>query len=463
MTTASPDADFRAPDQPAVNAYRGRFKIEIVARYAEVIAIFGMLLIFFGFFWTPLAYFGRGNEDLQDSDPFAQAANVLLLVFLLAGGLARRKEMWRALTLGWPILLVVGIAFASALWSEDPELVVRRAGVLMLSTLFGFYIFSSVGLPSLCRVLVVAFVVIAVGSFAIVAVSPGRGLGAVAGEVNAWRGAFLQKNTLGYVAGLGVIVSGYAFINRYGSRALSAAALVLTAPLTVLSASKTALLFLFAAIYIGLFCAVLRRRSARGVAAAYVLIVVAVLAIGYSILDPSIVLAAFKRDTTLSGRVDLWVDVIDAIQLRPWLGYGYGAFWRSDAFAANQIWATVGWDPPQAHNGWLELGLNLGLLGIFAVGLLWIVFAVRLMRLLVVPAATDIVLCGIIFTVNFAQNLSEADLLRQSDTVWLFFVIAFLHLKSQLQHHASSPRLSSPLPQRRVIERFRAGTDAVRL
>jgi exopolysaccharide production protein ExoQ len=46
-----------------------------------------------------------------------------------------------------------------------------------------------------------------------------------------------------------------------------------------------------------------------------------------------------------------------------WYGYGYGAFWQVST-QAQGIYAAIGWDAWHAHNGVLELGLNLGVMGI---------------------------------------------------------------------------------------------------
>jgi exopolysaccharide production protein ExoQ len=57
---------------------------------------------------------------------------------------------------------------------------------------------------------------------------------------------------------------------------------------------------------------------------------------------------------------------------RPWLGYGFNAFWLPDESYVQKIWHLLRWEPPHAHNGFIELWLELGLLG---TGLFLLVFA----------------------------------------------------------------------------------------
>jgi exopolysaccharide production protein ExoQ len=79
------------------------------------------------------------------------------------------------------------------------------------------------------------------------------------------------------------------------------------------------------------------------------------------------------RDSTLTGRTGLWDSAFSAVMKRPILGYGYGAFWsRMDGEAMN-VWLGAGWMAPLADNGYVELSLALGMLGLGAFVLLFVV------------------------------------------------------------------------------------------
>lgn len=75
----------------------------------------------------------------------------------------------------------------------------------------------------------------------------------------------------------------------------------------------------------------------------------------------STVLAEMGRDPTLTGRTDLWSELL-IIDINPLLGTGFEGFWLGER-AAN-LWGKYWWRPTQAHNGYLELYLNLGLIGL---------------------------------------------------------------------------------------------------
>src|SRR5262245_58266320 len=81
----------------------------------------------------------------------------------------------------------------------------------------------------------------------------------------------------------------------------------------------------------------------------------------YSFGISDLVTATLGRDTTMTGRTDLW-DAVLPLNPNPLLGAGYESFWLGDRLKA--LWTRFWWQPNQAHNGYLEVYLNLGLLGL---------------------------------------------------------------------------------------------------
>lgn len=71
--------------------------------------------------------------------------------------------------------------------------------------------------------------------------------------------------------------------------------------------------------------------------------------------------ALLGRDITLTGRTDLWKDLL-ALGANPVFGAGYDSFWLGDRL--EKLWDKYWWMPNEAHNGYLEIYLNLGLAGL---------------------------------------------------------------------------------------------------
>jgi exopolysaccharide production protein ExoQ len=81
------------------------------------------------------------------------------------------------------------------------------------------------------------------------------------------------------------------------------------------------------------------------------------------------------RSSDLTGRTELWGSVLKAIQERPILGYGFSGFWRGAAAESEAVATQLQWAPIYSHNGYLEISLSLGVVGLaLAVALLVVGF-----------------------------------------------------------------------------------------
>jgi len=67
------------------------------------------------------------------------------------------------------------------------------------------------------------------------------------------------------------------------------------------------------------------------------------------------------RDTTLTGRTDLWMELL-AQPFNPLLGYGYQSFWQTPEAA--RLGEKFYFIPNQAHNGYLEVYIQTGLISL---------------------------------------------------------------------------------------------------
>ncbi len=86
-----------------------------------------------------------------------------------------------------------------------------------------------------------------------------------------------------------------------------------------------------------------------------------------------VILGVLGRDATLTDRTLLWADLLKE-DINPLFGAGFESFWLGERL--QRIWAKWTFGPNQAHNGYLETYLNLGLIGLFLLlGLLVIVYA----------------------------------------------------------------------------------------
>ena len=71
---------------------------------------------------------------------------------------------------------------------------------------------------------------------------------------------------------------------------------------------------------------------------------------------------ALGKDPTLTDRTKVWQDLWE-MHINPIIGTGFESFWLGDRL--QYMWSKWWWHPVQAHNGYLETYLNLGVIGVF--------------------------------------------------------------------------------------------------
>jgi exopolysaccharide production protein ExoQ len=129
--------------------------------------------------------------------------------------------------------------------------------------------------------------------------------------------------------------------------------------------------------------------------------------------------AAMGRDTTLTGRTELWETVLK-MTVDPFLGAGFESFWLGRR--VESLWAIYWWRPRQAHNGYLEVFLNLGWAGVLAIA---VVIACGYRNVAAMfrrdPAAGSLGLA--LLVVALVYNLTEAAF-KTMHPVWIAFLLA---------------------------------------
>ena len=414
---------------------------------AERAVTFAYLIVFAGIMWPPDAYFSgeslapQGSSNIWDFMEFA-----LLLPFLVIGFWVRRRDLPWLVAGAWPVLALAALAFLSAFWSDAPALVVRRAGTVTATTLFGVYLGARGDIGELVAALVKVYAIAAIASFVLMVVAPHSATVSVEAYTHAWRGAFTDKNELGMACAEAIILSVYAFRRRHGPRWLAGGTIAAFLVLLAGSQSKTPVVVMMSALYGAMVVTALRRRSGAGLVVGYTLFVLglagaALLAIGWQ--DALLFLG---RDPTFTNRTRIWQIALDYIAREPWFGYGYGGFWRADSVDANTFWVVLGFKTPHAHNSWLELALGLGIAGVAIGAVAWLASIYRTLRVAAAPHAEHVAFCFALLAGIFFENLSEVEFFRPGRLMFALFVAVLVYLGRELMlsraSHAEARRLT---------------------
>lgn len=323
------------------------------------------------------------------------------------------------------VLVVAYLAFAamSLLWSYAPALSFRRLVLQVIVVL-------SVILPGalatdrdrmLERVLAVIVMAILLNFVMVLATPPGP-LG--------HEGIYDHKNTLGSMMMFAICLCLYgAAVRRGALRVVFLACVAMGFVALVQSQSKTSL-GLAVMMPALTFAAIAIARPVRlNVAALVLFAVVFAMAgwfyisalTGYTFADLSMLLFG---DTTFTGRTIIWEFVLDVISRSPLVGQGYAAFWGVGAGSivdteAPALVARL----QQAHNGFLDVFLETGMIGLF------ILLALIVAALLSAAKSLDRqpAVCWLAITlvlIVVSHNMLESSWFRSYSLPWLLFLFA---------------------------------------
>jgi exopolysaccharide production protein ExoQ len=139
------------------------------------------------------------------------------------------------------------------------------------------------------------------------------------------------------------------------------------------------------------------------------------------------VLVFLNRDPTLTERTTLWEGLLK-VKINPVLGTGFESFWLGER--REKIWEEQHWHASEAHNGYLETYLNLGLVGLFLlIGLLFATFF-KTRRELLRNLEWGRFRLGFLVAVIF-YNWTEAAFKSLHPVWFVFFIIALDYPRQQ--------------------------------
>lgn len=255
-------------------------------------------------------------------------------------------------------------------------------------------------------------------------------------RIQGWVG---NANLLSIIALLGIVVIGVQLAEKSVARTSGLVWLALAAITFGLTRSST--MMIAAAACVVALCAVLvaRRSGPRGRLGLYgagAVVAIAVAAVAVFFRDAA--LAVLGKSSDLTGRLDIWAEVTEMAFRRPWFGWGYSSPWLPGAVPFDEPVVRNGVEQLQAHNAWLDVWMQLGVVGLvlFAaliVSVLWRSWflAVDRPRVGLVddqPYSVASILPLLVAVVLVVQSLMESRILVESG--WVLLVALAVRTKA---------------------------------
>lgn len=371
-----------------------------------------------------------------------------LYVIWMARGVALRMI---ARNIG--LIFIIGFCIASIAWSSFPALTLRRSILFFLLTAISFAVAAgATDLRRLHTQLFWTLVAIVVVNILVTIAMPGDAISPIG-----VKGIYTQKNVAGIVA-LITLVTGATWLVGAGRRhvAFALAAMAIAFGFLLVTQSRTSVNLALLGMAVVAFVALAEKFGAAFLMAAgllgALLLAAALIWLAVHDFDFSSSVAALIGDTSYSGREELWEFVRNDAEKRPWLGYGYGAYW--DVGLANDplMKAEAGtWLASvdagvinQAHHGYLELWLHVGLpMTIFATLFVIQRAAIGGMRALCCSGRRESriflgALAALLF-IYLLHNLTEASLFMRGEIFNNFAIFAMLLLSRAADVGATGP------------------------
>jgi O-antigen ligase len=387
---------------------------------------------------------GAFSLQLSGLDPHApvggeststQSQIALAIAFTVLFGLGVRR--WRraaALLRQSGIMLALpGMAILSIVWAPEPAVATRRALAFALTIGCGVAIAARLPGEAALRFLARAMAAALGLSVVYVAVIPAYGVHQIADGVQSlhagdWRGLFIHRTVLGRLSALCLATSAYGGRRAFGHPAIRSAAIAASGLCIVMAHSGGGVLSAAILLSVPWLLRLWTMATERGRSFAVVLgLALLPAAASIAVVTSPILLAFLGKDATLTGRTPLWALMLEAARERWLLGYGYSTGFRDVVAKIVADHSPFGY-VPNAQNGYLDVVLNLGIVGLgLTLALLAAAFW-RALRVALGASRSDplaiLPLLIVVFTAE--MNLVEATFIAANDIFTLIYATAFV-------------------------------------
>ena len=353
--------------------------------------------------------------------------------------------------------ILIATVCASVIWSDMPAVTLERILPLLRVTIFGIYFAARFTIKEQLHLLAWAFGLAALLSLIVCVVVPSYGVvgeGLIVGQEElvhsgAWRGVYNHKTFLGSIMSLGSLIILFCGLDKlqYRHPWVILSAFLVSIFVLLRSTTIAALVVFIISIFLILFFQMERKRFDLFIILFLGFVLVGSLIVSVIVSNADAIFGSFGRDATISGRTLIWPLLINKIQERPWLGYGYNTFWKGGwEGEVADIWRALiaGFEPPHAHNGFLEICLDIGLLGL-GIFLIWFVFSCLRSLAWLHKNQTIEGIAPIILLIHILLlSLTESYFMR-GNIYWLIYVTMTLSIYRKTQYKRYLIYLDKPL------------------
>jgi exopolysaccharide production protein ExoQ len=355
---------------------------------------------------------------------------IILSVFTIALVLigSRIKSVLVLCSRGKEFVVLAGLALGSCLWSQLPRISLLASLYFAINIMFAFYLYQRFNHRQVLQLLLTIGWICLVSSILLALLFPKYGISQVP-TPGAWRGIYDHKNLCAEMTIFLLAAAFFAPAVGLLSRLFRIAYILLSVIVIFKTHSLTGwLLLAFLLAYVVVMRVVARFPKKDSVVLFLLLIVggvlpLVIIAISYF----KEIMYLLGKDPTLTGRTRIWSAVVVSAMKRPLLGYGYRAFWTGLQGESGNVLMANGWSFAQGHNGFLEVWVGLGAVGV-AVVLYSLLKSFR--NALPCISARNFYLnwCVCIVLLIAVHAMDEQTLAAPNNLGWILYIVASIGL-----------------------------------
>jgi exopolysaccharide production protein ExoQ len=374
---------------------------------------------------------GGGAGDYTEGSPLDRAVLSVILAFGVVVLARRGTRVWALVRSNLPILLYFVYCGISVLWSDFPDVAFKRwfracGDIVMVLVLLSEPDWLAAVKRLLSRL---GFLLVPV-SILFIRYYPQLGRVYTRSGRPTWVGVATDKNALGMLCLICGLASIYRFLEIWkgkegeGSRKknwLIAQGLLIAMTMYLIKEADSATAFACCGMAGGVMVLTYLYRWARRPVILNSM-VAAVIGIAFGALFLGIgsgMVEDLGRDSSLTGRTAIWTSVLKQVH-NPIVGTGFESFWIGPR--RFKVMADIDQGVNQAHNGYLEIYLNLGWVGIAILATLIVAGYRR-----IIPAVRRQTQAGSLrlayFIVAIAYNFTEGGF-KMMHPVWIVFLLS---------------------------------------
>jgi exopolysaccharide production protein ExoQ len=369
-------------------------------------------------------YMGEGSPLDRDVFMALLAAGTVVLI-------ARMRAVGTILRTNVPVVLFFAYCLLSVLWSDFPDIAIKRWTKAIGDLVMALVVVTDPDpVAALKRFFSRAGFLLLPASILFIRYFGQLGRGYDPDGLPMNTGVTSNKNTLGvitFVVSLGALWQIVTLLDagsqpNRGRRLLAQGTLLVfgVALLAMAHSATSAACFAMGAVLILVTnFPIIKRRPG----AVHGLVVAIVLAAGFSMLsgDVASVTQAVGRQTNLTGRTDIWAAVL-RVAPDPVVGTGFESFWLGPR--VESVWRQLSqfMHVNEAHNGYIEVYLNLGWVGVCLIVLILVSGYRRAVAAFRCdPAIGSLMLAYVVAAAMY--SITEAGF-RLLNPIWIFLLLA---------------------------------------